>query len=131
MVTISAGDEGMWTFDNLPLTQLEEQYSFTPTNEWLEQIRLSSVRLSDGGSGSFVSSRGLVMTNHHVGLNQVQNMSTSESDYVTDGFYAPSIDEELRAPDLEIDVLVSMDNVTERIQAATTLAANERQSLSE
>ena len=71
MVTISAGDEGMWTFDNLPLTQLEEQYSFTPTNEWLEQIRLSSVRLSDGGSGSFVSSRGLVMTNHHVGLNQV------------------------------------------------------------
>lgn len=131
IVTISAGDEGMWTFDNLPLAHLEEQYSFTPTNEWLEQIRLSSLRLNDGGSGSFVSSRGLVMTNHHVGLNQVQNLSTSESDYVTNGFYAPSIDEELRASDLEIDVLVSMDNVTERIQAATTLAANERQALSE
>ena len=80
----------MWTFDNLPLAQLEEQYSFTPTNEWLEQIRLSSLRLNDGGSGSFVSSRGLVMTNHHVGLNQVQNLSTSEADYVTNGFYAPS-----------------------------------------
>ena len=81
IVTISAGDEGMWTFDNLPLAQLEEQYSFTPTAEWLEQIRLSSLRLNDGGSGSFVSSRGLVMTNHHVGLNQVQNLSTSEMDF--------------------------------------------------
>ena len=131
IVTISAGDEGMWTFDNLPLAQLEEQYSFTQTTEWLEQIRLSSLRLNDGGSGSFVSSRGLVMTNHHVGLNQVQNLSTSEADYVTNGFYAPSIDKELRAPDLEIDVLVSMDNVTERIQAATRLAEDERQALSE
>ena len=131
IVTIFAGDEGMWTFDNLPLAQLEEQYSFTPTNEWLEQIRLSSLRLNDGGSGSFVSSRGLVMTNHHVGLNQVQNLSTSEADYVTNGFYAASIDEELRAPDLEIDVLVSMDNVTERIQAATRLANDGRQALSE
>ena len=131
IVSISAGDEGMWTFDNLPLAHLEEQYSFTPTNEWLEQIRLSSLRLNDGGSGSFVSSRGLVMTNHHVGLNQVQNLSTSEADYVSNGFYAPSIDEELRAPDLAIDVLVSMDNVTERIQAATTLAVNDQQALSE
>ena len=131
IVAISAGDEGMWTFDNLPLAQLEEQYSFTPTNEWLEKIRLSSLRLNDGGSGSFVSSRGLVMTNHHVGLNQVQNLSTSEADYVSNGFYAPSIDEELRAPDLAIDVLVSMDNVTERIQAATTLAVNDQQALSE
>ena len=128
---LSAGDEGMWTFDNPPVQQLQAQYGFTPTSEWLEHVRLSCVRLNDGGSGSFVSSQGLVMTNHHVGLNQVQNLSSPDADYATLGFYTPTLADELQAPDLEINVLVSTENVTPRVNAAVTPTASEREALSE
>jgi S1-C subfamily serine protease len=75
---ISLSDEGMWTFDNPPKKQLKDKYGFDITQEWLDHVRLSSVRFNDGGSGSFVSSNGLVMTNHHVGAGQLQKMSTPE-----------------------------------------------------
>ena len=81
-------DEGMWTLDNLPLKQLKEKYGFEPTPAWLEHIRLASVRVGDGGSGSFVSPNGLVLTNHHVALGQLQKVSTPQKNYVNDGFYA-------------------------------------------
>src|ERR1700740_3113054 len=85
---IVAADEGMWTFDNPPLKQLKDKYNFTPTHEWLDHIPLSSVRFNDGGSGSFVSPNGLVITNHHVALGQLQKLSTAKKDYVKEGFYA-------------------------------------------
>ena len=72
------GDEGMWTFDNPPQKQLQEKYGFAITQQWLDHVRLSSVRFNDGGSGSFVSPRGLVLTNHHVALGQLQKVSTPE-----------------------------------------------------
>ena len=130
-VTLFAGDEGMWTFDNPPLQQLRDRYGFVLTDTWLEDVRLSSVRLNDGGSGSFVSPRGLVMTNHHVALNQVQNLSTPEAHYVTHGFYAPSRADELKAPDLEIDVLISTEDVTRRVRAAVGATSDEAQALVE
>src|ERR1019366_7550152 len=108
-------DEGMWTFDNPPLKQLQEKYHFTPTQQWLDHIRLSSVRLNDGGSGSFISPHGLVLTNHHVARGQLQKNSSAERDYIRDGFYAATSAEEMKSPDLEINVLVSMENVTPRI----------------
>jgi hypothetical protein len=114
----SAADEGMWTFDNPPLKQLKERYSFTPTQEWLDHVRLSSVRFMDGGSGSFISPNGLVLTNHHVAVGQLQKISTAERDYVATGFYARTPDEELKCPDLEINVQVSMEDVTKLVQAA-------------
>src|SRR5438477_8188611 len=80
-----AADEGMWTFDNPPLKQLQDKYNFTPTAQWLDHIRLSSVRFNDGGSGSFVTPTGLVITNHHVAFGQLQKVSTKEKDYVKDG----------------------------------------------
>src|ERR1041385_1502935 len=88
-------DEGMWTFDNPPVTQLKDKYNFTPTQQWLDHIRLSSVRFNDGGSGSFVSPNGLVITNHHVALGQLQKASTAQKNYVRDGFYAKSQSEEI------------------------------------
>src|SRR5581483_9074823 len=111
-------EEGMWTFDNPPLQQLQEKYHFTPTQEWLDHVRLSSVRLNDGGSGSFVSPHGLLLTNHHVARGQLQKNSSSEHDYIRDGFYAATPAEEMKSPDLEVNVLVSMENVTARVQEA-------------
>lgn len=110
--------EGMWTFDNPPLKVLKEKYGFTPTQEWLDHIRLSSVRLNDGGSGSFVSPHGLLLTNHHVARKQLQNNSTKEHDYIKDGFYAATQAEEMKSLDLEVNVLVAMENVTDRVTAA-------------
>ncbi|MCK4431639.1 MAG: S46 family peptidase, partial [Candidatus Aminicenantes bacterium] len=114
----SFGDEGMWTFDNPPIKQLKERYSFTPTQEWLDHVRLASVRFMDGGSGSFISPNGLVLTNHHVAVGQLQKISTAENDFVAAGFLATTPAEELKCPDLEINVLISVENVTERVQAA-------------
>src|ERR1700759_2930228 len=111
-------DEGMWTFDNPPLKLLQEKFHFTPTREWLDHVRLSSVRLNDGGSGSFVSPDGLLLTNHHVARGQLQKNSTAEHDYLLNGFYAQTQDQEMKSPDLEIIVLVGMQNVTDRVQGA-------------
>jgi hypothetical protein len=108
----------MWTLDNPPLHQLQERYGFTPTPAWLDHIRLASVRFNDGGSGSFVSPHGLVLTNHHVALGQLQKVSSPQKDYVADGFYAPTRAEELKCPDLELNVLVSMEDVTKRVQGS-------------
>ena len=116
----------MWTFDNPPTKQLQQRYAFTPTQQWLDNVRLASVRFNDGGSGSFVSSTGLVLTNHHVALGQLQKMSTPEQDYVKNGFYAHSQGEEMRSPDLEVNVLVSFEDVTARIRAAERSAESEQ-----
>jgi hypothetical protein len=117
-ISVSLADEGMWTFDNPPLKQLQERYGFQPTREWLDHLRLASVRFNDGGSGSFVSPHGLVLTNHHVALGQLQKVSSSTKDYVKDGFYARTEAEELRCPDLEVNVLVAMVDVTPRVRSA-------------
>jgi hypothetical protein len=111
-------DEGMWTFDNPPAAQLQKKYHFTPTRPWLDHVRLASVRLNDGGSGSFVSPHGLLLTNHHVARGQLQKDSSAQHDYLRDGFYADSPEKEMKSPDLEVNVLISTENVTARIQAA-------------
>ncbi len=122
-------EEGMWTFDNLPLKLLKDAYGFTPSQEWLDHVRLSSVRFNDGGSGSFISPNGLVMTNHHVGIGQLQKLSTAERDYVATGFAAPTPAEEVKCPDLELNVLISMENVTARVMAAVKPGQSPEQAL--
>jgi len=112
----------MWTFDNPPLKQLQEKYHFTPTQQWLDHVRLSCVRLNDGGSGSFVSAHGLLLTNHHVARGQLQKNSTAQRDYINDGFYAATPAEEMKSPDLEVNVLMSMENVTTRVSDAVKQA---------
>jgi hypothetical protein len=120
-------DEGMWTFDNPPLKQWKERYNFEPTKEWLDHVRLASARLQDGGSGSFVSGNGLVMTNQHVAGGQLAKLSTKERDLVKDGFYARTNAEELKCPDLEINVLVSYEDVTARVQGAVKQGASDKE----
>jgi hypothetical protein len=111
-------DEGMWLFSAPPLKQLKEKYNFEPSPQWLEHLQKASVRFSSGGSGSFVSVSGLVITNHHVGADMLQKISTQEHNYLRDGFYARTPAEEIKSPDLELNVLVSTEDVTERVNGA-------------
>lgn len=116
-------DEGMWTFDNPPRRQWKERYNFDPPQEWLDHLRLSSVRIG-GAGGSFVSPNGLVMTNQHVGASQVAKLSTKERDLTKTGFYASTQAEELKCPDLEMSVLLSYEDVTARVQRAVKAGAS-------
>src|SRR5947209_5082869 len=111
-------DEGMWLFNNPPLKQLKEKYQFEPTPRWLEHLQKSSVRFNSGGSGSFVSPNGLCITNHHVGLDTLQKISSEKNNYVRDGFYAKSQKDEVKATDLELNVLMSIEDVTDRVKSA-------------
>jgi hypothetical protein len=121
-------DEGMWTFDNFPSAKVGGTYGFTPSQAWLDHVRLSSVRLAFGCSGSFVSASGLVMTNHHCAQGCISQLSTGGKDYNRDGFYAASTAEEQRCPAQEIDQLLKIADVTAQIHAAekglTASAAN-------
>ena len=115
-------DEGMWTFDHLPLQQLQERYGFTPTPEWVEHVQKASINFG-GGSGAFVSPDGLALTNHHVALGQLAKMSSPGHDYVRDGFFARTRAEEIPCPDLELKVLMSSEDVTARVLGAVDSAA--------
>jgi len=118
MATATLADEGMWTFNNFPKSQIKQRYGFEITDAWLDHVRLSSVRFNNGGSGSFVSPDGLVMTNHHVGADCIQKLSTKEKDYIRDGFYAAARNEEAKCPDLELNVLVGIEDVTRQVKEA-------------
>lgn len=108
-------DEGMWLFDGLPLKVLKEKYNFEPTPQWLEHVRLGSVRFDSGGSGSFVSPNGLVMTNHHVALSSLQEVSTPETDWVEPGFSAMRHGSEVPTKGLTIRQLVEIRDITAQV----------------
>ena len=111
-------DEGMWPFNNVPKAEIKRRYGFEVTDAWLRKVQLASVRFNNGGSGSFVSPDGLVLTNHHIASDTLAKLSTPERDLVKQGFYARTRAEELRAPDLELNVLVDIEDVTDRVNAA-------------
>src|SRR5690242_11461652 len=112
------GDEGMWLFNNPPREHLKKKYDFDATPDWLEHVQKSSVRFNSGGSGSFVSPDGLVMTNHHVGADCLQKFGSKEHNYLRDGFHARTRADERKCDDLELNVLMSIEDVTDRVKAA-------------
>ncbi|MEJ7712744.1 MAG: S46 family peptidase [Pyrinomonadaceae bacterium] len=123
LIATSAGplaraDEGMWPFNIAPKAEIKRRYSFDVTDAWLQKVRLASVRFNSGGSGSFVSPDGLVMTNHHIAQDTLSKISTPQKDYMKEGFYARSRAEEMKAPDLELNQLVSIEDVTARVNGA-------------
>ncbi len=111
-------DEGMWLFNHPPRQILKQRYGFDPSQAWLDHLQKASVRFNSGGSGSFVSANGLVLTNHHVGLDCLQKLSTPKHDYVASGYHAKTAAEEVKCVDLELNVLQSIEDVTDRVKAA-------------
>jgi len=112
-------DEGMWLPNDFPSTRVQAAYGFAPSQQWLDRVRLGAVKLSNGCSASFVSTGGLVMTNHHCARECVQDLSTPRADHLEKGFFAAAPKDERRCPNIEADQLVSITDVTDRIHAAT------------
>jgi hypothetical protein len=111
-------DEGMWLFNQPPTNLLKQKYDVTLTTDWLGHLQESSIRFNNGGSGSFVSNKGLVITNHHIGADSLEKLSTKDRDLLKAGYWAKSPSEELRCPDMELNVLDSIEDVTKRVEAA-------------
>jgi hypothetical protein len=118
MTTCALADEGMWLFNAPPLKQLREKYQFEPSPQWIEHLQKASVRFNSGGSGSFVSPNGLVITNHHVGADTLQKISDAQHNYLRSGFYAKTQADEIKSTDLELNVLMSIEDVTTRVNGA-------------
>src|SRR5258705_4308359 len=118
--TASHADEGMWTFNICPADKVQKAYGFRPDQAWLDHVRLSSVRLTgaSGCSAAFVSLRGLVQTNHHCARRCIQDLSTPQSDLVSAGFYAHEEKDETRCPGLEVNQLIDISDVTDRVTKA-------------
>jgi hypothetical protein len=117
LVTVRA-DEGMWTFNNVPRAEIKRKYGFDVTDAWLKKVQMASVRFNNGGSGSFVSPNGLVLTNYHIVEDIVGEVSTPQKDLAKDGFVARTRAEEIKAPSLELNVLMSIEDVTARVNGA-------------
>src|SRR5690349_24713757 len=118
-------DEGMWTFNNVPRADIKKKYGFEVTDEWLNKVRLASVRFNNGGSGSFVSPNGLVLTNYHIVEDIVGEVSTPEKDLAKEGFVAKTRAEEIKAPSLELNQLISIEDITTRVNGAVKAGATD------
>ena len=120
---LSRADEGMWLYSAPPRDQIKKKYGFDLTDAWLGHLMKSSIRFNSGGSGSFVSADGLVITNHHVASDDLQKISDEKNNYLRDGFTAKSLAEEKKLVDLELNVLQSIEDVTARVNAGLPAGA--------
>jgi hypothetical protein len=117
-------EEGMWTFDNFPADRVREEMGWAPDQAWLDRVMAGTARLP-GCSASNVSEAGLVLTNHHCVISCVTALSTTDSNYIQNGFMARAREEELRCPNMSVQVLTSISDVTSNIEAATAGVAAE------
>ena len=112
-------DDGIWLVNQFPAKRVLDRYGVNVTSGFLDRLRLGSVRLNNGGSGSFVSPHGLIFTNHHVASDCIQQLTTPQSDFMKDGFWAPMLKDERACPDLEVNVLLEIEDVTAKVRQAT------------
>ncbi len=125
--TGALADEGMWTFNNFPSAKVKAKYGFEPNKEWLDHVRLSSVRIAGGCSASVISEDGLVMTNHHCARECIENLSgNAKKDFNKDGFLAKAQGDEARCPGMELNQLSEITDVTKRVQDATKSVGDDK-----
>lgn len=117
--SLAMASEGMWTLDNLPAKQMQTEYGFTADPAWIEKVMHSSLRIAGGCSASFVSPDGLVMTNHHCARSCLSQLSTANRDFIKDGFLAAKREDEQMCPEMELNRLETITDVTDKINAAT------------
>jgi hypothetical protein len=129
VLPVSAMDEGMWPFNNLPREEIKKKYGFDITDEWLKKVQLASVRFNNGGSGSFVSANGLVLTNYHIVEDFVGELSSAQKDYAKEGFVARTPAEELKIPNVELNELISIEDVTTRVNSVVTAGMSDADAL--
>jgi hypothetical protein len=115
----AVADEGMWTLDHLPVKQMQQRYGFTPSEQWIDLVQHAALRLAEGCSGSFVSANGLVMTNHHCANSCLSQLSKGHEDYMSNGYIALKQEDEPKCPDVELNQLESITDVTTQVNAAT------------
>jgi hypothetical protein len=111
-------DEGMWTFDAFPTAKMQKDYGWAPDQAWLDKVRASAVRLTGGCSASFVSSEGLILTNHHCVVDCLQNLSTAKTDLIATGYTAGTRERERLCPGQQAEVVSSITDVTAPVKAA-------------
>lgn len=129
--SLAVAEEGMWPFNKLPLDSIEKDYGVKLDSKWIDNVQQACVRISLGGSGSFVSSQGLVMTNHHVGSKAIYNLSSKENDLMEKGFLARTFDEELKCPNMYVESLISIEDMTHEVNQGVLdeMPASEKESL--
>ncbi len=120
----ASGDEGLWLFNQPPRQLLHDRYHFDVTDSWLHHLQKASIRFNSGGSGSFISRDGLLISNHHVGADALQKLSSQSTDYLREGYYARTQAQEIKCLDLELNVLESIEDVTARVNAAVPAKAD-------
>ena len=113
---VAMADEGMWTLDHLPITQMQQRYGFTPSQQWIDLVQHAALRLAEGCSGSFVSANGLVMTNHHCANSCLSQLSKGHEDFMSNGYSALKQDDEPKCPDVELNQLESITDVTTQVK---------------
>ena len=118
VVATLAADEGMWTFDNIPREAIAKKYGVQLTDQWLDRLQKSVVRLETGCTGSFVSPDGLVLTNHHCVATCLADNSTAEKDLLENGFLAGGRGDEVRCQGSEVSILMDTDDVTGQVTKA-------------
>ena len=121
---LTVADNGIWLLNEFPRAAVKAKYGFDADDAFLKKLQLGSVRFNSGGSGSFVSGEGLVFTNHHVGADCIQKLSSKENDYMKVGFAASSRSAEKQCPDLELNVLLKIENVSEKVKGAAPVGAS-------
>ena len=115
---LAHADEGMWTFNNFPSATVAKKYGFGPSQQWLDHVRLASLRIAGGCSASFISPHGLVMTNYHCVVNCVKALSTAQENFVQTGFITHNAADERKCPDFELDQLTKISDVTSEVHGA-------------
>ncbi|MCC6491248.1 MAG: S46 family peptidase, partial [Candidatus Hydrogenedentes bacterium] len=120
LAVAASADEGLWLFNQPPKARIEKKFGFQLTDSFLDRLRSASVRMNNGGSGSFVSPSGLIFTNHHVAMDCIQKVSSAQHDYMNQGFYAPTPAAEKACPDLEVNVLMEITDVTPKVKQEIT-----------